>query len=76
MQKLRSFPRKLARPHCMIGNYSRETLCPATGGAGIRISEVYADRRRRRPAAERAPIDALDARAADGVAAVDKRNGL
>ena len=45
-------------------------------GKGIRISEVYADRRLRRPAAERAPVDALDARAADGVAAVDKRNGL
>ena len=39
-------------------------------------SEVYADPRLRRPAAERAPVDALDARAADGVAAVDKRNGL
>ena len=39
-------------------------------------SEVYADRRLRRPSTKRAPVDALDARAADGVAAVDKRNGL
>ena len=45
-------------------------------GKGIRISEVYADRRRRRPAAERAPVDALDARAADGVAAVDEGHGF
>ena len=39
-------------------------------------SEVYADRRLRRPSTKRAPVDALDARAADGVAAVDKRNGF
>ena len=45
-------------------------------GKGIRISEVYADRRLRRPSTKRAPVDALDARAADGVAAVDKRNGF
>ena len=40
------------------------------------LSEVYADRRLRRPSTKRAPVDALDARAADGVAAVDKRNGF
>ena len=39
-------------------------------------SEVYADPRLRRPAAERAPVDAFDARAADGVPAIHKSNGF
>ena len=45
-------------------------------GKGIRISEVYADRRLRGPAAEGAPVDAFDARAADGVAAVHEGHGF
>ena len=45
-------------------------------GEEFELSEVYADRRLRRPSTKRAPVDALDARAADGVAAVDKRNGF
>ena len=45
-------------------------------GEGIRISEVYADRRLRRPSTKRTAVDALDARAADGVAAVHEGNGF
>ena len=45
-------------------------------GEGIRISEVYANARLRRPSTKRAPVDALDARAADGVAAVHEGNGF
>ena len=43
---------------------------------GLRISEVYAYRGLRRPSTKRAPVDALDARAADGVAAVHEGNGF
>ena len=45
-------------------------------GEEFELSEVYAYRGLRRPSTKRAPVDALDARAADGVAAVDKRNGF
>ena len=38
--------------------------------------EVYANARLRRPSTKRAPVDALDARAADGVAAVHEGHGF
>jgi hypothetical protein len=45
-------------------------------GKEFELSEVYADRRLRRPSTKRAPVDALDARAADGVAAVPEGHGF
>ena len=70
---VRRFARRL------FANRSLLRLCkhePYVQQQGALNSEVYPDRRVRRPSTKRAPVDALDARAADGVAAVDKRNGL
>ena len=70
---VRRFARRL------FANRTVLTLCkhePYVQQAGASNSEVYADPRLRRPAAERAPVDALDARAADGVAAVHEGNGF
>ena len=53
-----------------------DLMSSSNRGKEFELSEVYADPRRRRPSTKRAPVDALDARAADGVAAVYEGNGF
>ena len=70
---VRRFARRL------FANRSVLTLCkhePYVQQQGALNSEVYADRRLRRPSTKRAPVDALDARAADGVATVHEGHGF